>query len=116
MGARVLVVDDDTDSRSAMADVLLDEGYEVAEAENGLEALREIDRVSPDIVLLDLMMPVLDGWKTLQILRRTPRHKDLPVVVVSAVDPPGAVDHLQKPISRERLLAMVASRGKAAPV
>ena len=107
MGARILVVDDDTDSRHALADVLQDEGYDVAEAENGLEALREIDRESPDVVLLDLMMPVLDGWKTLQIIRRTPRHKDLPVVVVSAVGAPGAVDHIQKPISREKLLSVL---------
>jgi CheY-like chemotaxis protein len=107
MGARVLVVDDDEDIRSSLTDVLVAEGYEVGEAENGLEALREIDRSAPDIVLLDLMMPVLDGWKTLEILRLTPRYKDLPIVVVSAVNTPGAVDHIQKPIALDKLLALL---------
>jgi DNA-binding response OmpR family regulator len=118
MRARVLVVDDDHDIRESLASVLSDEGYDVAEAGNGLEALAEMDRERPDVVLLDLMMPVMDGWKTLQILRRTPRHATVPVVILSAATAPGASDYIQKPISLDKLLALLevvrARSGRAA--
>jgi CheY-like chemotaxis protein len=108
MAARVLVVDDDKDIRESLAHILTEEGYEVAEAANGLQALAEIEREHPDVVLLDLMMPVMDGWRTLQILRRTPRHADVPIVILSAVSAPGAADYIQKPISIDKLLALLA--------
>jgi DNA-binding response OmpR family regulator len=118
MRARVLVVDDDHDIRESLASVLSDEGYDVAEAGNGLEALAEMDRERPDVVLLDLMMPVMDVWKTLQILRRTPRHATVPVVILSAATAPGAADYIQKPISLDKLLALLevvrARSGRAA--
>jgi CheY-like chemotaxis protein len=107
MAGRVLVVDDDKDIRESLADILTEEGYEVAEAANGLQALAEIEREHPDVVLLDLMMPVMDGWKTLQILRRTPRHADVPIVILSAISAPGAADYIQKPISLDKLLALL---------
>ncbi len=112
------MVDDDHDIRESLASVLSDEGYDVAEAGNGLEALAEMDRERPDVVLLDLMMPVMDGWKTLQILRRTPRHATVPVVILSAATAPGASDYIQKPISLDKLLALLevvrARSGRAA--
>jgi DNA-binding response OmpR family regulator len=107
MGGRVLVVDDDLDIREALAQILVAEGYDVTEAANGLEALAEIDRQIPDVVLLDLMMPVLDGWKTLQILRRTPRHANVPVVILSAVKAHGAAHYIEKPVSLDKLLALL---------
>src|SRR4051812_3456140 len=60
MGGRVLVVDDDNDIRESLTEILMSEGFDVAQAANGLDALAEIDRERPDVVLLDLMMPVLD--------------------------------------------------------
>jgi DNA-binding response OmpR family regulator len=57
----------------------------------------------------------MDGWKTLQILRRTPRHARVPVIVLSAVPSPGAVDYIQKPISLDKLLALLSAvRAKSA--
>ena len=67
---KVLVVDDDPDVRSVFAETLLDEGFEVAEAENGKVALLVCRDFTPDVVLLDVFMPELDGIETLAALRR----------------------------------------------
>jgi CheY-like chemotaxis protein len=107
MGAHVLVVDDDADIRESLAHVLAEEGYQVSEAANGLQALAEMERGHPDVVLLDLMMPVMDGWKTLEILRRTPRHAGVPVVILSAAPAPGAADYIQKAILLDKLLLLL---------
>jgi DNA-binding response OmpR family regulator len=58
------VVDDDQDIRESLAQILTEEGFEVSSASNGMEALEEIDRRRPDVMLLDLMMPVLTGWRS----------------------------------------------------
>ena len=65
---KILVVDDESDIRELLTDELMDADYDVIEAENGVEALNRVYNDNPDLVLLDLMMPVLDGvqvWKTL---------------------------------------------------
>jgi two-component system response regulator CpxR len=106
--ANVLVVDDDEAIREIMAEVLRDDGYEVVCAENGAQAMAEIrkDR-SPDLVLLDLMMPVLSGWEVLEQLQESDVLSRIPVVVVSAMNAPGAREHLSKPIDLQQLLATV---------
>jgi two-component system, OmpR family, response regulator CpxR len=104
----VLVVDDDQAIREVIAEVLRDEGYEVLCAENGLQALRELHKEHhPDLVLLDLMMPVMSGWEVLEELQADAELSRIPVVVVSAMNAPGACEHLAKPIDLERLLATV---------
>jgi CheY-like chemotaxis protein len=104
----VLVVDDDQAIREVIAEVLRDEGYEVRCAENGAQALREIHcEQPPDLVLLDLMMPVMSGWEVLEELQSNGTHSHIPIVVVSAMTAPGAHEHLAKPIDLERLLATV---------
>jgi CheY-like chemotaxis protein len=80
----VLVVDDDVDIRESIAEVLVEAGYEVALAANGREALDELARVSRCVVLLDLMMPVMDGWELMRHIRASEAHAATPVVVVSA--------------------------------
>lgn len=81
---RILVVDDDVDIRESIAEVLAEAGYDVALAANGREALDEIARAPVCAVLLDLMMPVMDGWELMKELRRSLLHAAIPVVVVSA--------------------------------
>ncbi len=104
----VLVVDDDEAIRDVVAEVLRDEGYEVVCAENGVQALRELHKERhPDVVLLDLMMPVMSGWEVLEQLQADRELSRIPVVVVSAMHAPGAREHLAKPIDLERLLATV---------
>ena len=106
MEPTVLVVDDDFDIRSTLAQILREEGFRVREARNGLEALEKVDEEEPDLVLLDLMMPVLKGWEVLKALRHS--RAELPVVVLSAIPASGCTDYLQKPVSFERLLELLA--------
>jgi CheY-like chemotaxis protein len=106
--ASVLVVDDDEAIRDVVADVLRDEGYRVVCAENGAQALRALQGDNhPDLVLLDLMMPVMSGWEVLEQLQANEELSQIPVVVVSAMTAPGAREHLAKPIDLEQLLATV---------
>jgi CheY-like chemotaxis protein len=75
---RVLVVDDEAAIRYTIEDALSEEGYQVSTAQDGAKALEEVSRARPNVILLDLMMPVMDGWTFL-------RHcTDIPVVLMSA--------------------------------
>lgn len=82
---KVLVVDDERDIRELLTDELTDFDYDVIEAENGAEALNRVYNDHPDIVLLDLMMPVLDGIQVLKTLKSNPYTSKLPVVLLTAV-------------------------------
>ncbi len=101
------MVDDDRDIRESLAQILVEEGFEVTSAENGKVALEEIARRVPDVVLLDLMMPVMNGWQVLETLRSSPEHAQIQVVVLSAFEAPGDVDYIEKPIQLPRLLALL---------
>jgi two-component system, cell cycle response regulator DivK len=81
---RILVVDDSAVSRELLRYVLKPLGLEIVEAASGLEALQRIVEVSPDLVLLDLDMPGLDGYGVLREIRRKPEWTDLRVVAVTA--------------------------------
>jgi len=84
--ARVLVVDDDAKSRDVLRRTLTKEGWMVAEAANGREALDQLQRGRPVLVLLDLMMPEMDGFEVLERMRRDETWRDIPVIVVTAKD------------------------------
>ena len=109
-GKRVLVVDDEAAIRYTVRDVLSDAGYQVAVAEHGAQALVEVSRERPHVILLDLMMPVMDGWTFL-------RHcEDIPVVLMSATynlkgtdARPPVQGILPKPFDLDDLLALVAA-------
>jgi len=105
----VLVVDDDKDIRESLTQILTEEGFDVVSACNGAEALREIARRTPDVVLLDLMMPVLTGWEVLATLRQSHDHARLPIVVLSAlaIEAEGCTDYIQKPIRLPKLLSLL---------
>jgi CheY-like chemotaxis protein len=109
----VLVVDDDPDILDAICDILDAEGYRVSRARHGREALEQVDNELPDVILLDLMMPVMDGVAFSQALRQRP-DGDVPIVVISADGNPqratavGAVGYLAKPFDIDALLAQVA--------
>lgn len=79
---RVLVVDDEPDIRATVSAMLEIEGYAVAEAANGSDALRSVEEQPPDLILLDMRMPVLDGWGFAAELRR--RGHRTPIVVMTA--------------------------------
>ena len=81
---RVLVVDDDPDMAAICSLVLQSEGYDTDVARNGAEAYDRLSREGVDVVLLDVMMPVLDGITVCKMVKRDPRTKDLPVIIMTA--------------------------------
>jgi DNA-binding response OmpR family regulator len=106
----VLVVDDEIDIRQAVAEVLADEGYQVFDAGDGAEALRKCRAHHPSIVLLDLMMPRMNGWEFRDAQKHDPDVSAIPVVVVSALGRVSNIDaegFIQKPFDLDELLAMV---------
>ncbi len=83
---RVLVIDDDADARDLLRQMLEREKWEVREAANGQQALAELDLVAPDLVLLDLMMPEMDGFEFARAISRSPRWSQVPIIVLTAKD------------------------------
>jgi CheY-like chemotaxis protein len=80
-----LIVDDNVDAREILSIVMEQAGFEVELARNGLEALASVEKRIPDIVLLDLMMPGVNGFQVLTRLRSVPATRRVPVIVISAV-------------------------------
>jgi CheY-like chemotaxis protein len=93
--ATVLVVDDEPDLREIMAQVIGDEGYAVLTATNGAEALDYLRRERPDAVVLDLMMPVVDGWAFIETCRDV-ICAEIPIIVASAIGTGSVAERLQQ--------------------
>jgi len=117
-GGRILIADDDAASRRLLRRRLECEGHEVVEAGNGLEALDALGDSPCDLVLLDIMMPVMDGFQTLEKLKLDVRLRELPVIMISALDElrsvvrcieMGAEDYLPKPFNRVLLRARIGA-------
>jgi two-component system alkaline phosphatase synthesis response regulator PhoP len=110
----VLVVDDEVVIAEAVAAVLQDEGYEVATATNGQEGLARAASMKPDLVLVDMMMPVMDGEEMSRRLRANPETREIPIVVMSAVHrslrelPFDHTAFLPKPFDLDTLLETIA--------
>lgn len=90
----VLVADDDFDTREMLAAALELWGYRVLLADDGVDALAETRASAPDLILLDLLMPELDGWGVLASLRLDPRTRNIPVIVISAVSRRGLAEEI----------------------
>ncbi|WNG42301.1 response regulator [Archangium minus] len=110
----VLVVDDDPDILEALSEILEAEGFEIRRARNGKEALERLEPDPPQLILLDLMMPVMDGWEFAQRMRQKSSVARIPIIVLSAdrnvgskATDIGAVGHLAKPFELNDLLDMV---------
>src|SRR5450631_360881 len=123
---RVLVVDDDPDITEVVQEGLRNAGYDTVGALTGAEALAEVDRQCPDLVLLDQMLPDIDGVEVRRRLRETPRTRRLPIMFVTAMGGSearvrglalGADDYVVKPFSmRELILRVGAVLRRATPV
>jgi adenylate cyclase len=114
----VLVVDDEEQNRTLLRDPLEARGYEVAEAETGMQALRKIALRPPDVILLDLMMPDMDGFEVCRHLRRDAKTTHLPILMITAHSErgdrllgiqAGANDFLSKPIDLQDVILRVGN-------
>jgi CheY-like chemotaxis protein len=110
----LLVVDDDESHRTLLADVLEETGYRVLQAGNGREALAVLEQELPEAVLLDLRMPVMSGWGLLDALRKLPRARNLPILIISGygfeweAELVGAAGYISKPVDLDTLRETVA--------
>ena len=116
MNGTVLVVDDEPDIRLLVRLVLEMEGYEVMEATSGQDALAAVDERRPDLILLDIRLPGMDGWEVLRQLRENDGEDHLPVVIMSAhsseptldrATSMGSDDYLVKPFTQNDILRVV---------
>lgn len=110
------MVDDDPDILEALSEILESEGFAIRQARNGQEALEILETVSPNLILLDLMMPVMDGWEFAEKMRRRVDWSQIPVIVLSAdrniggrARELGALGYLAKPFELSALLSLVQS-------
>ena len=111
--AKLLVVDDEEDLQQLLRAMLERRGYEVLSASGGLQAIRRLYHERPDLVLLDVMMPGMDGWETLKRIREM---STVPVIMLTALGEVnhvvqglqiGADDYVSKPFDREELIARI---------
>ena len=115
---KILIADDDSANRDLLRRRLQSEGHQVVEAKNGLEVLALLQDRPCDLVLLDIMMPEMDGFQTLAKLKQNPQLRELPVIMISALDEllsvvrcieMGADDYLPKPFNRVLLRARIGA-------
>ncbi|HEY9601767.1 MAG TPA: PAS domain-containing protein, partial [Allocoleopsis sp.] len=116
---QILVVDDTSANLKLVSDFLIEAGFRVRAAKSGIQALKLLERASPDLILLDVMMPEMDGFETCRRLKDWEKTRDIPVIFMTAVvdssEPTykvkgltlGAVDYISKPIQLEEVLARV---------
>jgi DNA-binding response OmpR family regulator len=123
MSAKILVVDDDPDILDAVTMILESQGYQVVTAENGLQGLAKIEAEEPDVMILDLLMPKMDGFALFKELQdpKWLKYKDMPILILSSVREEasrrryeletgvelGMADYIEKPFSPDVLLKRV---------
>ncbi len=114
---KVLVIDDSNTIRRSAEIFLKQGGYEVVLAEDGFDALSNVNDHEPDVIFCDILMPRLDGYQTCAIIKRNPRFTHTPVIMLSSKDGlfdkargrmVGSQDYLTKPFTKDQLLQAVA--------
>lgn len=122
--AKLLVVDDEPAIRLLMQAILSQEGHDVDTAADGVEALASVERELPDVILLDLAMPNMDGWRFLEELRNRDLRSRLRVIIVSAMSDAESVErgqaegvreHLAKPFDADAVVRSVEAALQEAP-
>ena len=116
MSKRILVVEDQEDNRQILRDLLASAGYELTEAENGEEALAALAKQQPDLILMDIQLPIMDGYEATRRIRTNPDMKSVPIIAVTSHALAGDEDkalaagcdgYVSKPYSPRELLAKV---------
>lgn len=114
--SHILIVDDDPNNIQVLEAILLEESYQIQAANNGLEAIRMIKKRSPDLILMDVIMPLMDGFETCEKLKTSSETKDIPIIFLTAQNETddvikgfevGAADYVSKPFNISILLARV---------
>src|SRR5215475_8269231 len=116
MSKCILVVEDQADNRRILRDLLVNAGYELIEAESGEEALTAVQAQRPDLILMDIQLPVMDGYETTRRIRADPESKAIPIIAVTSYAltgdeakalAAGCNAYITKPYSPRALLAKV---------
>jgi len=114
MTSTILIVDDDPAGRHTLESILDQQGYQLVMAENGIQALEKAEQCLPDVILLDVMMPGMDGFEVCQLIRKNPLVAEIPIIMLTALDDrkslldgleAGADDYITKPYDRHELRA-----------
>lgn len=118
---KILIIDDNNINRQVLMGILRKEGYSLMQAADGAEAVAAAQREHPDLVLLDIMMPVMDGYEVCARMKKDPATQDIPIIFLSALTEVsnkvkgldlGAVDYITKPFDQAEVLARVRSHLK----
>lgn len=118
----ILIADDQKPTIAILERIFIREGYDTISVQNGLDAIQKAQEEHPDLILLDVTMPILGGFETLKQLRETPSTADIPVILVTALEDSdnvikgihlGADDYIKKPFHPQELLARAISKIKA---
>lgn len=113
---KILIIDDEIDVVEMCKDALIDSGYEVLYALNGKDGVKLAMESSPHLVLLDIMLPGMDGWEVIEVLRLNGKTQDIPVVMFTAKKDfkdkilgiqQGAIDYITKPFLPEELISRI---------
>jgi DNA-binding response OmpR family regulator len=117
MSKLVMVVDDEEDFLYEVKTMIEREGLECITATSGPDAIKKLDSARPDLILLDVMMPDLDGWKLAKMIKKKANFKNTPIAMLTvkssledkvvSLDESGAVWHISKPIEREKFIDTV---------
>jgi twitching motility two-component system response regulator PilH len=117
---KILIVDDSATERHMLNDLLTKAGYDVVASDNGEDAIVKARQVKPDLILMDVVMPGLNGFQATRAISRDPETKSIPVIMCTSKSREtdkiwglrqGARDYVVKPIDRDELLAKIASLG-----
>jgi two-component system cell cycle response regulator DivK len=116
MKKRILVVEDQQDNRQILRDLLTNAGFDMIEAENGEEAIASAQASRPDLILMDIQLPILDGYEATRRIKADPDLKSIPIIVVTSyalsgdeekARLAGCDDYVAKPFSPRSLLAKI---------
>ena len=117
---RVLIVDDSPTERHVLNDMLTKAGYEVVASDNGEDAILKAKTVKPDLILMDVVMPGLNGFQATRAISRDPATRSVPIILCTSKTQEtdkiwgmrqGARDYIVKPVNRDELIAKITARG-----
>ncbi len=116
MSKHILVVEDQADNRQIIRDMLSATDYQITEAENGEEALAAVAKLRPDLILMDIQMPILDGYEATRRIKADPGLRSIPIIAITSyalsgdeqkARAAGCDDYVPKPYSPRQLLAKI---------